>query len=80
MGPFQDLQDVEDKYSLPHGPLFMSPKTISETVSEHFNEGPVAQKLQTIKSVLSLFKEGPKIVDGAYGNAETDMEAYRDDH
>ena len=63
---------------MPMGPLFLSPKKVSETLSEHFNEGPAAQKLRTIKAVLSLFKKGPKIVDGAYGNTDTDEEAYRD--
>ena len=76
--PFQDLQDVDEKFSMPHGPLFLSPKTVSETISEHFSEGPAAQKLRTLKSVLSLFQEGPKIVDGAYGNTDADEEAYRD--
>ena len=78
MSQFQDLQNVDGEYSLPLGPLFLSPKKVSETLSEHFNEGPAAQKLRTIKSFLSLFKKGPKVVDGAYGNTDTDEEAYRD--
>ena len=75
---FQDLQDIDDKYSMPRGPLFLSPKTVLETVSENFNEGPADQKMRTLNSLLSLFQEGAKIVDGAYGNTDTDEEAYRE--
>ena len=75
----KELQNVEGAYSVPDGPLFMSPKTVSETAVEHFNEGPAGQKAHTLASVIALFggKEGAKVVDGAYGNAETDAEAYK---
>ena len=68
---------MEGAYSVPDGPLFMSPKTVSETAVEHFDEGPAGQKAHTLASVLALFDERAKIVDGAYGNADTDAEAYR---
>ena len=69
---------MDGAFSVPEGPLFMSPKTVSETAVEHFNEGPAGQKAHTLASVLALFPtEGAKAVDGAYGNAETDAEAYR---
>ena len=42
------------------------------------NGCPAAQKARTLNSVLSLFELGSAIVDGAYGNAETDEEAYRE--
>ena len=74
---FQDLQDVDDKFSMPQGPIFLSSKTVSGTVSRQLNEGPAAEKLGMLKSVLSLFKAGPDIVDGAYGNTGSDEEAYR---
>ena len=35
-------------------------------------------KARTLHSVLSLFDMGSAVVDGAYGNAETDEEAYRE--
>ena len=68
---------MDGAYSVPDGPLFMSPKTVTETAVEHFNEGPAGQKAHTLASVIALFGEGAKVVDGAYGNAETDAEAYK---
>ena len=70
---------MDGAYSVPDGPLFMSPKTVGETAVEHFSEGPAGQKAHTLASVLALFAggQGAKVVDGAYGNAETDAEAYR---
>ena len=68
---------MDGAYSVPEGPLFMSPKTVSETAVEHFNEGPAGQKAHTLAAVIALFGEGAKVVDGAYGNAETDAEAYK---
>ena len=75
---FQDLQNVDGRYSLPYGPLFMSPKSLTAAVVEEVTSGPAAQKARTLNSVLSLFEMGAATVDGAYGNAETDEEAYRE--
>ena len=75
---FQDLQNVDGGYSLPYGPLFMSPKSLAASVLEEVTAGPAGQKARTLNSVLSLFELGSAIVDGAYGNAETDEEAYRE--
>merc|ERR1719188_1317894 len=74
---FEDLQNVDGRYSLPYGPLFMSPKSLTAAVVEEVTSGPAAQKARTLNSVLSLFEMGAATVDGAYGNAETDEEAYR---
>ena len=35
----QELQNVDGAYSVPDGPLFMSPKTVGETAVEHFRQG-----------------------------------------
>ena len=69
---------MDGRYSLPFGPLFMSPKSLAASVLEEVTGGPAAQKARTLNSVLSLFDMGSAIVDGAYGNAETDEEAYRE--
>ena len=69
---------MDGRYSLPYGPLFMSPKSLAASVLEEVTGGPAAQKARTLNSVLSLFELGSAIVDGAYGNAETDEEAYRE--
>ena len=76
----KELQNVDDKFSVPDGPVFLSPKTVSETAIEHLTSGPALQKAHTLGCVLELFKEGARIVDGAYGNAESDVEAYRDEY
>ena len=46
--PFQDLQDVDGGYSLPYGPLFMSPKSLAASVLEEVTAGPAAQKARMI--------------------------------
>ena len=73
------MQDVDDQFSMPQGPIFFSSKTVSGTISRQLNEGPAAEKLGMLQSVLSLFKAGPEIVDGAYGNTGSDEEAYREE-
>ena len=68
---------MDDMFSMPQGPIIFSSKTVAGTVRRQLNEGPAAEKLGMLQSILSLFKAGPDIVDGAYGNTGSDEEAYR---
>ncbi len=70
------LDDSDGGYSLPFGPVLMSPKTMAEAVIENFITGPEFQKAATLKEVLSLFNSGPDTVAGAYGNKASDIRAY----
>ena len=72
----QDLQD-QNGYSLPPGPVFMSPKTFAEALVDALsNPSPV--KTSTIKSFIELFDLKDNVIKGAYGNRNSDTQAYMD--
>ena len=72
----QDLQD-QSGFSLPAGPIFMSPKTFAEALVDALsNPSPV--KTTTIKSFIDLFDQKENVIKGAYGNRNSDTQAYMD--
>ena len=73
---FEDLQD-QNGYSLPKGPVFLSPKTFAEALVDALsNPSPV--KTATTKAFLDLFDIKENVVLGAYGNKNSDTQAYMD--
>ena len=73
---FQDLQD-QHGYSLPKGPVFMSPKTFAEALVDAMSD-PSPVKTATLKGLLKLFDLKENIVHGAYGNRNSDTKSYMD--
>ena len=71
---FQTLQD-QDGYSLPMGPVFLSPRTFIGGVIAELSD-PAPMKTAMIKSVTDLFDRGAEVFCGAYGNKETDSRGY----
>ena len=71
---FEELQD-QDGYSLPMGPVFLSPRTFIGGVIAELSD-PAPMKTAMIKSVTDLFDRGAEVFCGAYGNKETDSRAY----
>ena len=74
---FRHLQNVEEgyaRYSMPKGPVFLSPYSAMEGIKNRGNEN--VEKLATLRSLLDLFDLKQDVVVGAYGNAETDDKAY----
>jgi len=71
---FEDLQD-QNHFSLPKGPVFMSPKTFAEALVDALSN-PTPVKTSTIKSLLDLFDIKENVVVGAYGNKNSDTQAY----
>ena len=62
---------------MPAGPIFMSPKTFAEALVDALsNPSPV--KTTTIKSFIELFDQKENIIKGAYGNRNSDTQAYMD--
>ena len=73
---FEDLQD-QNGYSLPKGPVFLSPKTFAKALVDALsNPSPV--KTATTKAFLDLFDIKENVVLGAYGNKNSDTQAYMD--
>ena len=70
----QDLQD-QNGYSLPKGPVFMSPKTFAEALVDAMSD-PSKVKATKIQSVLNLFEIKQDVILGAYGNRNSDTKAY----
>ena len=70
----QTLQAIKG-FSLPYGPVFMSPKPIAEAALEGLTN-PEKQKTETLNGLFSLFDFGAESVDSAYGNKDSDTEAY----
>ena len=70
----QDLQD-QNGYSLPKGPVFMSPKTFAEALVDAMSD-PSKVKATKIQSVLNLFDIKQDVILGAYGNRNSDTKAY----
>ena len=73
----QTLDDTDGGFSLPFGPVFMSPKSMAEAALEAL-AGPEIQKKRTLKRLLDLFDVGSQAVEAAYGNKESDKIAYLD--
>merc|ERR1711997_1095567 len=73
---FQDLQG-QNGYSLPKGPVFMSPKTYAEALIDAMTN-PAPVKAATIKKFLDLFESKNNVVLAAYGNRNSDTQAYMD--
>ena len=71
---FQTLQD-QDGYSLPMGPVFLSPRTFIGGVIAEVTD-PAPMKLAMIKSIADLFNRKAEVFSGAYGNKDTDSRAY----
>lgn len=75
---FETLQKVDGslpdfvRYSMPNGPLFMSPISAKAAITADAD----VMKLKTLKCILSLFDLKQDVVLGAYGNKNTDTEAY----
>lgn len=75
---FDTLQNVDGRlpnfirYSLPKGPMIMSPISAKAAITADAD----VMKLETLKSLLNLFDIKHDVVAGAYGNKNTDTEAY----
>ena len=75
--PFlQDLQD-QNGFSLPIGPVFMSPKSFAEALVDALSD-PSGVKATKIQSFVNLFNIKQNVVIGAYGNRNSDTKAYLD--
>jgi len=61
---------------LPYGPVLMSPKTLPLALAEAAL-GPAEQKARTLQSLLGLLDTAAGSVAGAYGNKQSDADAYR---
>ena len=72
----QSLQDTTRGFSLPKGPLFVSPKVTTDAVL-HIKSQNI-DKTKQIASLLELFDGRQDVVAGAYGNRNTDVESYMD--
>ena len=73
---FEDLVEEEHGYKLPKHPLFLTPAVMAEAVVSNAAEHTEA-KSATLKYLMNLFKNKSNIVHGAYGNKDSDTEAYR---
>ena len=73
---FQDLKD-KNGFSLPIGPVFMSPKTFADAMKDALTD-PSPVKAETMMSFLKLFDLRENVVLGAYGNRNSDTKAYLD--
>ncbi len=60
----------------PFGPLLMAPKSVAGALLDETVGSPAETKAETIESVLDLFEVGVEAVHVAYGNKDTDTEAY----
>ena len=75
---FETLQDVDGnppdfiRYSLPIGPLFMSPISAEKAISANAE----VMKLSTLTSIIDLFDSKEESINGAYGNKNSDTESY----
>ena len=75
---FETLQDVDGnppdffRYSLPKGPLFMSPISAEKAISADAE----IMKLSTLTSIINLFDLKEGVIYGAYGNKNSDTESY----
>ena len=69
---FEQLQD-KNGYSLPLSPVIMSPTVVANGLTQD----EAGNKLAVLQSLLNLFDLKAKVVEGAYGNKESDMKAYR---
>ena len=78
---FKMLQDL-DGYSLPPGPIFLSPTTFtSGVIAEVITKTPYVQKTKTIDGIWNVFKSEKNTrientIVAAYGNKPTDTKAY----
>ena len=73
---FQTLDDSDGGHSLPFGPLFMSPKSNADALVAVMTSEAHLQQIETLKSILALFDVEEKSVQAAFGNNESDSEAY----
>ena len=71
-GTLQNVSGLADHYSIPNGPLFLSPISAEAALTADAD----VMKRRTIKSLLDLFDVKQDVVEGAYGNKNTDTEAY----
>ena len=75
---FDTLQKVDGslpdfvRYSMPNGPLFMSPISAKAAITADAE----VIKLKQLKCLLALFDLKQDVAVGAYGNKNTDTEAY----
>ena len=73
---FNTLQNIDSptfvSYSMPRGPLFLSPISAEAALTADAE----VMKLSTLKSILDLFNLKQDVVAGAYGNKNSDTEAY----
>ena len=66
-----------DGYSLPKGPVFLSPRTLAVAAVASISD-PSPMKKVLIKSIIDIFDEKADIFHGAYGNKDSDARAYRE--
>jgi phosphatidate phosphatase PAH1 len=74
---YQKLQNVDNGYSLPAGPLFLNPRVATKALVEA-TTNPNVQKTRTLNTMLDLFPDRGGVVYAAYGNTDTDTKAYVD--
>lgn len=76
---FEDLINNDDEgssYRLPQHPLFLTPAVMSEAAFSGAQDH-IRAKTVTLQNLMNLFKHKSSIVSGAYGNKDSDIEAYR---
>ena len=73
---FEDLENDEHGFKLPKHPVFLTPAVMVEAAVSNAEEHTEA-KTATLKYLMNLFKNKSNIVHGAYGNKDSDTEAYR---
>ena len=64
-------------YNFPEGPVFFNPNTMIKALKMHFNSADSAtRKTDTLKLLTDLFSHGSQVVVSAYGNKDSDTQAY----
>jgi len=69
---------IQEKHSLPPGPLFLSPDGVFTSLKrEVIERNPHLLKIPLLTELKNLFPEGSKPFFAGFGNRETDAVAYR---
>ena len=72
---FRTLKHSDAVYRMPEQPLFLTPAVLTQVAMDNAAEHTEA-KTATLRSLMELFKLRHNVVLGAYGNKNSDTEAY----
>ena len=75
-GPLRTSEKVLDGPPLPQGPVLCIPKDLAEAALGDSSKA-IEGKSSTLQNVLALFEDPSTVVAGAYGNNNSDSEAYK---